>query len=583
MDTITNDASMAPNGAKIMNADVIPLPYYPSWSYMCSRPDWIKIRDILGGAEAMRMKRVEMKGACPTDPNSPNAAQNTARMVNPYLPRFALESDYDYNMRVAHAPFENHFFDALDAVCDKPFTKPVVLRGDDVPEPIKEFACDVDGQGTTQHEFAHGTFKEGAAFGIAGIFVDYPELPEGSTLADQRNMKARPYWIMVQAEDLLTFRKSSLHGRQYISELRFVQRREDDSGSIMRILRTVRIYRHDGVSAPTWETWLEQGDASWTMTGQGTLKGVTSIPFKEFFTGRRDIYTGKIISPMNALADLQITHFRQNTNLQRALDNAGFPMLCGNGIAPEIGPDGQPVPLQTGPGAVIYAPPMVGTTGKPPEWAYLEPKGDSIKALMENLDRIVAAIDKLGKAPLVKSTGRVTATSDAISAAKGHATAEVWAGLLAKAMSAAYDFTAQYLGITLAKPIEVEINTDFGIEDGNIADATEIRNWIMTGKLSTETGWEELQRRAVLSSAFDPKKERQRLQEDQARAMETQKAQMALQAAFAPPGKGGSGPGATGTPSVAISPPPGSRAGLPSEGDFIDSEGGGGSSLAAMN
>jgi hypothetical protein len=45
-----------------------------------------------------------------------------------YLPRYAKESQEDYNARLRHAPFVNHFVDDVRTIASKPFSKEVVLH-----------------------------------------------------------------------------------------------------------------------------------------------------------------------------------------------------------------------------------------------------------------------------------------------------------------------------------------------------------------------------------------------------------------------------------------------------------------------
>ena len=189
-------------------------------------------------------------------------------------------------------------------------------------------------------------------------------------------------------------------------------------------------------------------------------------------------------------------------------------MLCGNGVEPPtIDPETkQPMPLYTGPAAVLFAPPVMGAT-QTPTWAYLEPEGTSIEKLMNNLDRIEAAIDKLGKAPLVRSTGNITATSDAIGAAKGHAAAEAWAGKLKEQLELALYYTSEWLGS--AVEIDIDINLEFGISENQAQDTAEIRANYQAGLLSKQTAWSELQRRNALSSSFDPIEEAKRIAAEQ--------------------------------------------------------------------
>jgi hypothetical protein len=61
-----------------------------------------------------------------------------------------------------------------------------------------QWCDDVDRMGVSLHNFAAEMMIEALAFGICGILVDYPSMPVGSSLADERIAGARPYFIRVK-------------------------------------------------------------------------------------------------------------------------------------------------------------------------------------------------------------------------------------------------------------------------------------------------------------------------------------------------------------------------------------------------
>src|SRR5215813_2534351 len=198
-------------------------PSLPSLAYSSALPDWSLVRDVMTGARAVRGAREK------------------------YLPRITDETNEDYNRRVEFAPFVNNFRDSIETIVSKPFSKDVALQGD-VSSKFKEIAADIDGQGTGLHKFARDLFKEGVAQGVAGILVDYPAITAGATLADERRLGARPYWVSFRAEDIIALYTKFDHGRRYVSHVRL---RED---TVKRVgfseipVRRVRVLNDDGMA-----------------------------------------------------------------------------------------------------------------------------------------------------------------------------------------------------------------------------------------------------------------------------------------------------------------------------------------------
>jgi hypothetical protein len=491
-------------------------PSVPSLAYVAALPEWSLIRDILGGA-----RRIRAAGEL-------------------YLPRFTEESDTEYTARNKYAPFVNHFKDSVNSITSKPFSKEVALQGDDISPQIREIAEDVDGHGVSLHKFARDIFKEGVAFGVVGLLVDYPNVNPGSTLADERRLGARPYWSMYRAEDIIALYTEMRAGRKYVKHVRLREDIVKRVGFSEIPVRRVRVLDDDGVNR-TWQLW-EVGGTGWALVGGGFIT-LPELPFRLFKPGEREWWTNACVSPMTDLAYLQIEHYQQSSNLKHILLQAAFPMLSGNGISPPIDPaTGQPMQLRIGPGLVCFAPPQPGLTSSIPSWTFIEPAGQSIEKLQAQVDKIEEQMAKLGMAPIVRGGGHITATAEAVNAAKAHAAAEAWASDEKDVLEELFVFTAMWLNIQ-AEP-EVYIHTDFGVELRETNENTELMEAHDSRVISRETLWDEWARRGFLGPQFDPEVEEQRLAKQ---LEEDNKQAAALAAATA---AAGGGPGAPKDPKV---------------------------------
>jgi hypothetical protein len=191
-------------------------------------------------------------------------------------------------------------------------------------------------------------------------------------------------------------------------------------------------------------------------------------------------------------------------------------MLAGNGVSPPIDAQGNVETIDVGPATVLFAPPMAGQTSGYPEWKFVEPTAASIRALEDRIERLETQMSKIGMAPLIRNTGGLTATAEAVNSAKSHAAAEAWASDEKDALEQGFAFTAMWLGENQKEAPQVFIHTDFGVELRENAENSELLGAAQNRAISRKTLWDEWQRRGFLGPQFDPDEEEKRLDQEKA-------------------------------------------------------------------
>lgn len=501
-------------------------PIQTSSDYDANAPYWHMVNAILCGAEALR---ATTSGSVP-GPHVPyqNLAQLRVRgrsgPVSPYLPQFENESDADYQIRRLNAPLTNIYADISSNLASKPFSKELELdeaTGDD----LKKLAENIDGQGNNLHVFAREVFKSGLDKGIHWILVDHTNVPEGATLADERAMGARPYWVHIPAERMLAVYSVFFGGQEVITHARIyepVTRRVGYGEQLVRRVRHLdRAEVYDeagnliGLGAATWTVYEEitagEGSAkktSWqeVATGIITLGEITLVPY---LTGSREGSSWRVTPPLHDLAHMQIEEFQQESNLKTIKEMTAFPMLAGNGVAPATGPDGSEVVVPVGPRGVLFAPP--NADGSHGEWAFIEPSAQSLTFLQSDLEKLRGEMRNLGMQPM--ATANLTVVTTANVSMKAHNAVQAWALGLKDALEQAMKLTCRWL--KQDKEPTVNVYTDFGVdlEGGKELDA--LLKAESQGVVSKRTVQDEFKRRGVLSDDFDPTEEEQRLAEQQ--------------------------------------------------------------------
>lgn len=449
---------------------------------------WQKIRNILDGLHAIRQCRAT------------------------YLPVFEGETTEEYARRLNTTSWRPEFSDGLRNLSAKPFQKDITLA-DGANQQIKDFAEDVDGCGNNITRFSKEFFDTGVGFGLAALLVDYPTMQEGITLADEKASGARPYWCLIQPENILALYFENVGGFNRVSHIRFRECYTEREGFEEREIDRIRVIeRQDG--KVVWEVWesnpvdpkatsKDKNKVAYSKVGEGVIT-LEEIPVSLFFTGKKS-GNFRVRPPLNDLADAQIELYQKLSNKNEIQTFAGSPMLKLLGVSNDQLPteddgSGKKTPtMQLGPKRIITLPP--GTDGAQPEADFIQPTAANMTELREDINDLIEYMRRLAMQPITDKSGNPTATGQAIDQAKAHSTLQSWALGLKDALELALKYTAQWMNIN-AEP-EVLVFTDFGVDATGVQEMTVLQNMTSAGQLSAKTLRAEAKRRDMLSQEFD--------------------------------------------------------------------------------
>ncbi len=489
-------------------------PSQSSADHAAMLPDWQMIADIRAGSRAIKSKG------------------------KTYLPQFQEESDEAYKIRVAYTPWRPEFVDALRNLCAKPFTKKVVLNaeapddfvGKIVNEKTKErrggWVDDVDGRGNSIHVFARERFEAGVSAGMTAIYVTYPDVVPARTKAEENEIGAKPYWVPIEAKNILALYTKNENGKENVSYIRYSECDTEQDGFSELVVERIRIVRmHEGF--PTSQLWRKEkqtpgGQVKWIIEKpEARLEGVKTVPIALLFTGERS-NNYRVIPPLIDVATMQIELYRALSRQEEILTYAGHPMLKAIGMAVPK-PTKQmlngvetliPAPqIMVGPKTVLFAPPQM--EGVQSDWQFIQPAAENIKAIQEHIDKLTENLRRLALQPLARGSGSITATEVAVEGAKAHSAVEVWATALADTLDQCLKFTAEWM--KRSDTVTSVVHTDFGVDIQGTEESKLIGDMQKRRVVSRKTEREEAARRGILGPQYDEEQEEQRLaEEDQA-------------------------------------------------------------------
>ena len=117
-----------------------------------------------------------------------------------FLPIEPREDYTAYLARVNRAVFSPFTQRLVRAAAGLILRKPISLVGD--PYWTEVFAKDVDGAGSDIDEYARRLLTTSLTYGHAHTLVDFPAPTEARSLAEERDLNRRPYWIEIDPANI---------------------------------------------------------------------------------------------------------------------------------------------------------------------------------------------------------------------------------------------------------------------------------------------------------------------------------------------------------------------------------------------
>ena len=404
-----------------------------------------------------------------------------------YLPQHPAESDAAWKSRKESAVLLPAYRDAIDLACGLIFRKEVE-EGDGVPTDAKAWLDDIDRMGSSITQFAETVFRD-AFNGVSYIVADYPRVPAGSTLAQERERGVRPYLVHVQACQVLGWRTQNINGKVVLTQFRYKETTTEPDGPYgSKDVERVRVLEPGMVSVflrtEDKKDWILDSEES----GETTLQEVTVVPV---YTGRTGFLEG--VPPLLDLAYKNAQHWQADSDLQNIIHKTTCPLLMTIGI--------ESSDVVMGPNNALVAP--MGADAK-----WLELTGQSIPTAQENIRTIKEEMQAMAGKILDQGVVK-TATQAGIESTQAMSRIQAWAMGLQAGLNQAWALCGKWIGQELGT---LAVNCDVDTSTPDAQFLTEIRNAVIGNLLSKETYLKILTNAEVLPEGFDISEELSRLE-----------------------------------------------------------------------
>lgn len=467
------------------------------WSgYLQMEDDWRLVRALMGGTRAMREAGEE------------------------YLPMEPGESKEAWEHRLARTTLFNAYRRTVRRLAGRPYAKAMKLN-ENVPAKIKEWAKDIDRNGTDIDSFCKSWLEDAIAAGISHVYVDFPPLPTDTagnpvriSAADERAQDRRPYWTHVKGENLIGVRYRREGGRYILTQIRIEEWVSEDDGEFGEVVHhQVRVIEETKFRLFR-ATEDENGKVTAWVEGKSGVNTLGKIPLVTLYATRLGFQIAE--PPLMDLAWMNVDHWRSSSDQSHILHVYRVPILYGAGLARAAeddedtdNPQGAPV-VEIGPNRMFFGP--AGST--------LEFVTGSAETIEAGRQHLIDAEDRMTVMGLRMETkqqaaGPQTATGEVLDTAESESELHGIVTAQKGAIELAFDYMAQWAKIG-DDGGEVEINKDFGISARDAQEIDVLLRSRIAGELTRESYLSELQRRGVLSDAIVVSEESEKLDREKA-------------------------------------------------------------------
>lgn len=428
-----------------------------------------------------------------------------------WLPKWPSEQTEDHEDRISQAVLFNAYAKTVRSHAGKPFSRPIGFGEKGVRSKTAEAVYeDFDQAGRDINEFFLDTFESAIAKGKAGTLVEMlggdQERPKSA--AGQRKAGIRPYAVQYDAEDVLGWRFGRTTRGLELMQLRLLETNEEETGQWgTTTVESVRVLSPGAFQVWRPETvkigWRQYG-TKWEKVKEGTTS-LDYIPWVDHYTNRTGLMRARPY--LEDLLYLNLTHYQSYSDQRVILHTARVPVWFAAGFQ-----DGEDEFDSIGSGVLFSA------SDPAAKFQLVETSGKAIEAGEKDLEKLERMMEVMALEPLVKRRSGVTATEKKIDTSEAHSPLQMMTYRFEDTVRRVVEIMADYAGeggeSELQKWGDVDLFSDFGVDESDIETLKLIDSGRARGDFSRRTYWNELQRRKALDPNFDADSEEDAILEE---------------------------------------------------------------------
>lgn len=413
-----------------------------------------------------------------------------------FLPLEPREDYSAYLARVNRAVFSPYTQRLIRAAAGLILRKPISIEGD--PYWTEVFNKDVDGCGSDIDEYARRLALCALTYGHAHTLVDFPAPTDARSLAEERALNRRPYWIEIDPTNVYGWRldRESNYGR--LTQVRIGEKAVLPDGEFgekvydqIRVIEPgrYRIYRQEQQKQEMqggfpYPNAFDHPDVNsdYELVEEGPYS-LNEIPLVTVYANKTETLVSR--PPLLDIAYLNLAHFQRQADLIHSLHIASQPMLVMEGWDDQSKDMAISVnyAMATQPGHKVY---------------YVEPASSAFDAQSAEIKELQMQMSSLGISTLSHQK-YVAESADArrLDRIDTNSMLAMVSMDLESSLQKAYNLAGSYLGI---EPPEVKISRDFDLQrligqditaigqlfENDIIDREEFRDMLVQGEILSQ-------------------------------------------------------------------------------------------------
>ncbi len=411
-----------------------------------------------------------------------------------FLPLEPREDYAAYLARVNRAVFSPYTQRLIRAAAGLILRKPISVEGD--PYWTEVFNKNVDGCGSDVDEYARRQAICALTYGHCHTLVDFPAPTDARTLAEERALNRRPYWIEVEPKNIYGWRLDRDSNYGSLIQVRIAEKAVVPDGDFgekvydqVRVIEPgrYRIYRRDqqeqqlqgGAAYPNSFDQTATAGGEYEIVEQG-IYGLEDIPLITVYANKIETMCSR--PPLLDIAYLNLAHLQRQADLIHSLHIASQPMLVMEGWDDQTKDMAISVnyAMATQPGNKVY---------------YVEPASSAFEAQSAEVQELQQQMSSLGISTLSQQK-HVAESADArrLDRIDTNSMLAMVSMDLESGLQKSYNLAANYLGI---EPPEVKISRDFDLQrligqditamgqllESEVIDRGEFREMLVQGEI----------------------------------------------------------------------------------------------------
>lgn len=431
-----------------------------------------------------------------------------------WLPKFPHEEQELWDFRLRQNVLYPGLETALTAAVSRPFSRPIVFEGAELPEGLQHLLLNADKKGSSLTEFFRRMLFRAVQNGLAHVFVKMP-VNEAQTLLDEEVSDPRVSLQLISAPNLLdvtpssnagvftvgymkTLFHKSIKGQRvrHVMELSdegewVLYQASNESNEVTPDAGAVHPGRQDDPDEIGERVQSRTFDRGFKEIGNGRHDFTDGLPLRTIYTNRLGPYLAK--SPFQAVAELNLTHWRSNADQRNILSFARAGMLFGEGLDEKD----KKKRASYGPSRRMFGP-------KGSDLRWVEMNGTGAQIGRQDLKDLEETMDQVGARLNLDRSGRVTATETAIDEAKSQSNQQTWGVASEITINDVLRLAAEAMGVTLPGELYAAVNLESSVlRLGAETEMTVLSTMGAEGFIDKRTLLLEAQRRGMLAPDRD--------------------------------------------------------------------------------